>query len=215
MCCWHACAMACARAIAVRSEMTQHVVPSRQLELPEEGHRHKGDAWCYSSTPHSLVTPSTQDGSRNSLSCVQALCAWIPRACGPSGRPVILWHHMALLTGADPSLFLDPLTVSYFLSGKEISAKGRGGIGSSRRLLVSTKFRTPPLSASLSAGERGGYQPPQAPAVYRRESGGGFCCVRMHQPAPWVPATVRQGLGGLCCVRMIRMYIHDLGPHSR
>ena len=127
MCCWHACAMACARAIAVRSEMTQHVVPSRQLELPEEGHRHKGDAWCYSSTPHSLVTPSTQDGSRNSLSCVQALCAWIPRACGPSGRPVILWHHMALLTGADPSLcwILSPFHISF--PAKKSVQKGEVG----------------------------------------------------------------------------------------
>ena len=53
---------------------------------------------------------------------------------------------------------------SLSLSGKEISAKGRGGIGSSRRLLFVTKFRAPPLSASLSAGERGSYNEiPQMP----------------------------------------------------
>ena len=40
---------------------------------------------------------------------------------------------------------------------RKMRANGGCGIGSSRRLLFSTKFRAPPLSASLSAGERGGY----------------------------------------------------------
>ena len=63
-----------------------------------------------------------------------------------------------ILTGSHRFIFTSTFIFTFFLSGKEISAYGRGGIGSSRRLLFSTKFRAPPLSASLSAGERGGYQ---------------------------------------------------------
>jgi hypothetical protein len=85
---------------------------------------------------------------------------------------------------------LNPLTVSYFLSGKEISVKGRGGIGSSRRLFFSTKFRAPPLSASLSAGERGGYN-----ALYGggSESRSGNS---LHIPYRYIPSRFATGLGG-------------------
>jgi hypothetical protein len=66
----------------------------------------------------------------------------------------------------------------------------------------------PPALRFTISWRTGGLSAP--PGSRRLSAGvwGGFCCVRMHQPAPWVPATVRQGLGGLCCVRMIRMYIH-------
>ena len=87
-------------------------------------------------------------------SCARAVVA--PACCARCSwrRGVTFLTRFCLAGCAD-------FTVSYFhfhfFSGKEISAKGRGGIGPSRRLLFSTKFRAPPLSASLLAGERGGY----------------------------------------------------------
>ena len=63
-------------------------------------------------------------------------------------------------TGADPtgSSSFSPFHIFFLSFRQRNQCKREGGVGSSRRLLFSTKFRAPPLSASLSAGERGGYE---------------------------------------------------------
>ena len=54
-------------------------------------------------------------------------------------------------------IFIFIFTFTFTFRQRNQCKSERCGIGSSRRLLFSTKFRAPPLSASLSAGERGGY----------------------------------------------------------
>ena len=54
-------------------------------------------------------------------------------------------------------IFIFIFTFTFTFRQRNQCNKERCGIGSSRRLMFSTKFRAPPLSASLSAGERGGY----------------------------------------------------------
>ena len=75
------------------------------------------------------------------------------------------WRHGVLFrraphchSDAGSHRFIFSFFHSLIPANKSVQRNGRGGIGSSDsdRLLFSTKFRAPPLSASLSAGERGG-----------------------------------------------------------